>query len=66
MEKEENLNMEELLNTHITYAVVLRGPYSDFLKLQDLLSELSESSIIYRKKSLGRLRIITEGEVKEG
>lgn len=56
--------MEEngkLLLEHLTTAVVLRGPYQDFLTLLDFLSTLPETRVIYKRKAWGKLWI-TERE----
>jgi hypothetical protein len=48
------------MDQYINFALVLSGPFSDFLQLLECASRLPRSRLIYKRKSLGRLRINAE------
>ena len=60
--KEAEVESEDLMDQYISFALVLSGPFSDFLQLLEYASRLPRSRLIYKRKSLGRLKISTEDQ----
>ena len=62
-QKVDNDLEEELrTNHHCTSGFIVRGSVSDSFRLAEFIEKLSDSALIYQKKSFGRLFITSEDQ----
>jgi hypothetical protein len=54
---------EDLGDTKVNYALVLRGPLRDLHTVKQFIEDMTESEVIYQTKSLGKI-MITRGDAE--